>query len=134
MRRRTVIVGGMVLLAAGGTAAAIKLTQQDAKRIEEHTGLPPDQLEDDDLQQAMHELNIQQQEMTEADKAALAGQEGSSGVSSQPGQAAAPATSSPAGSDEPDYLSELEKLAELRDKGIITEDEFEAKKQQLLGL
>jgi Short C-terminal domain len=31
-------------------------------------------------------------------------------------------------------LNDLEKLAELRDKGIITPDEFEAKKKQILGL
>jgi hypothetical protein len=32
------------------------------------------------------------------------------------------------------HLEELEKLAALRDKGIITEEEFNAKKEQLLGL
>jgi len=31
-------------------------------------------------------------------------------------------------------LSELEKLAELKEKGIITEEEFNAKKKQILGL
>ena len=31
-------------------------------------------------------------------------------------------------------LDELEKLAALRDRGIVTEDEFQAKKRQLLGL
>lgn len=31
-------------------------------------------------------------------------------------------------------MDELEKLARLRDKGIISEEEFEAKKKQLLGL
>lgn len=31
-------------------------------------------------------------------------------------------------------LDQLEKLASLRDKGIITEDEFQAKKKQILGL
>lgn len=31
-------------------------------------------------------------------------------------------------------LSYLEKLAELKDKGIITQEEFEQKKKQLLGL
>lgn len=31
-------------------------------------------------------------------------------------------------------FDQLEKLAELKDKGIITEKEFEAKKKQLLGL
>lgn len=32
------------------------------------------------------------------------------------------------------YLVELEQLAALRDRGIITDDEFNAKKRQLLGL
>lgn len=32
------------------------------------------------------------------------------------------------------YLDELEKLAALRDKGILTEEEFLSKKRQLLGL
>jgi thermostable 8-oxoguanine DNA glycosylase len=36
--------------------------------------------------------------------------------------------------EEPSYLEELEKLAELRDKGVITEEEFDAKKKQLMGL
>jgi hypothetical protein len=33
-----------------------------------------------------------------------------------------------------DSLSRLEKLAELRDKGIVTEDEFNQKKQEILAL
>lgn len=32
------------------------------------------------------------------------------------------------------YIEELERLADLRDKGIITEDDFNAKKSKLLGL
>jgi hypothetical protein len=39
----------------------------------------------------------------------------------------------PAGG-EPDYMAELEQLAELKNAGIITEEEFEAKKKQLLGI
>lgn len=35
---------------------------------------------------------------------------------------------------ESDYLNELEKLAELKDKGIITTEEFEKKKKQILNL
>ena len=31
-------------------------------------------------------------------------------------------------------LADLEKLAELRDKGIVTSEEFEAKKREILGL
>jgi hypothetical protein len=45
-------------------------------------------------------------------------------------QSAPPA---PAGG-EPDYTAELEKLAKLRDEGVITPDDFEAKKKQLLGI
>ena len=33
-----------------------------------------------------------------------------------------------------DYIKELQQLAELRETGIISSEEFEAKKQQLLGL
>jgi cytochrome c-type biogenesis protein CcmH/NrfG len=117
------MVSGFVLLAAGGAYAAVKLSQQDADRIEEHTGLPPDQLEDQDLEQAMTELNIQSQPLTEEDQAAL-GQES--------GEAAAPQADAAGG--EESYLEELEKLGELRDKGIITDEEFEAKKKELLGL
>jgi hypothetical protein len=43
------------------------------------------------------------------------------------GRLAAPAA-------EPDYTQELEKLADLRDKGVISDTDFEAKKEQILGL
>jgi hypothetical protein len=45
-------------------------------------------------------------------------------------QQAAPA---PAGA-EPEYMAELEQLAKLRDQGIVSPEEFEAKKKQILGL
>jgi hypothetical protein len=32
------------------------------------------------------------------------------------------------------YIDELEQLASLRDRGIITDDEFAAKKRQILGI
>jgi membrane protease subunit (stomatin/prohibitin family) len=47
----------------------------------------------------------------------------------EPGQQ--PAAAAPAA---PDYMAELEKLAQLRDQGVITADDFEAKKKQLLGI
>jgi hypothetical protein len=34
----------------------------------------------------------------------------------------------------PDYAAELEQLARLRDQGVITADDFEAKKRQILGI
>ncbi len=47
-------------------------------------------------------------------------------------QAAAPAA--PAAPAEPDYAAELEQLAQLKNQGILTEEEFEAKKKQILGI
>ena len=35
---------------------------------------------------------------------------------------------------EADYTAELEKLAKLRDEGVISTEDFEAKKKQLLGI
>ena len=40
----------------------------------------------------------------------------------------------PAASEEPDYAAELEQLAQLKAQGILTEEEFEAKKKQILGI
>jgi hypothetical protein len=73
VRRRRVIVGGAVVLAASAGAKAVKLSQQDAQKIEEATGMPPEDLEDQDLQEAMTELNIQSQPVTPEDEAAVAG-------------------------------------------------------------
>jgi len=43
-----------------------------------------------------------------------------------------PAAAAPAAA--PDYAAELEKLAGLRDQGVITAEDFEAKKKQILGI
>jgi Short C-terminal domain len=40
----------------------------------------------------------------------------------------------PAPAAAPDYTAELERLAQLRDQGVITAEDFEAKKKQLLGI
>jgi Short C-terminal domain len=48
----------------------------------------------------------------------------------EPAEAAAPAPAL----TEPGYAGELERLAQLRDQGIITNEDFEAKKKQLLGI
>ena len=109
----------MVLAAGGAAYAAVKLAQRDADRIEQYTGVPVEELSDQDLHGAMDELGIQSIEMDEQDYAAL---------DAKPGAAPAEASA------EPSYLEELEKLAALHDQGIITEEEFQAKKAQLLGL
>ncbi len=49
-------------------------------------------------------------------------------------QAAAAAPAAPAEPAMPDYAAELEQLAQLKAQGILTEEEFEAKKKQILGI
>ena len=98
------------LLAVGGTAAvAYKIGKNNAQKVEQHTGKSFDDLSEDELATAMDDLNI---ELPEDDESY---DDGSS-------------------ADEPDYIDELERLAELRDKGIISNEDFEAKKNKLLGL
>ena len=50
------------------------------------------------------------------------------GRQEQPAEAAPPAPA------EPDYVGELERLSQLRDQGIISNEDFEAKKKQILGI
>ena len=52
------------------------------------------------------------------------------GRQEQPVEAAAPA----AAPSEPEYVGELERLSQLRDQGIISNEDFEAKKKQILGI
>ena len=66
-RRRIALAGGMVAFGVH------KMSQNQAKQIEEHTGVPPEELEDDDLNEAMTELGISGQELTAEDRAAGAG-------------------------------------------------------------
>ena len=108
-RRRILLVGG--LLAFG----AYKLSKKDAQRIEEHTGTNPEEMTDEELEQAMDELNIEKQYRDDSDQEY---------VEDAPAQEAA----------EPSYLDELERLSQLKDEGVITKEEFEDKKKQLLGL
>jgi uncharacterized protein HemX len=49
-------------------------------------------------------------------------------------QQAAAAAAAPAAPAEPDYTAELEQLAQLKAQGILTEEEFQAKKKQILGI
>jgi hypothetical protein len=50
----------------------------------------------------------------------------------EPVEAAAP--SPPSAAPEPEYMAELERLAQLRDQGVVSEEEFQAKKKQILGI
>jgi hypothetical protein len=49
-------------------------------------------------------------------------------------QMAAQQAAAPAAPAAPDYAAELEQLAQLKAQGILTDEEFEAKKKQILGI
>lgn len=106
--RRGSVLGSM--LALGGTAAvAYKIGQNSVKQVEQHTGKSFDSLSEEELTSAINDLDIDlpADDQDEGDEAYI---------------------------DEPDYIDELERLAGLKEKGIITEEEFQVKKKELLGL
>lgn len=105
-RRRIILVGGLIAL------GAYKLSKKDVDRVEEHTGKKAEDLTDEELDQAMDDLNISKEEMTDEEWEQV----------------------DKADAEEDDYIEQLERLAELRDQGILTDEEFEAKKKQLLDL
>jgi hypothetical protein len=109
------LVGGLV------GYGVYKFSTRDAQRIEEHTGVDPEELDDAELEQAMRDLNIEQQKVTSADL-------------EQGGQqaASAPAAGASAAGGSMGYLDELTQLASLHEKGILTDAEFDAKKKQIL--
>ena len=55
-------------------------------------------------------------------------------ASRQQPQPAAYAEPAPPAAAEPEYVGELERLAQLRDQGILSDEEFAAKKAQILGI
>ena len=71
---------------------------------------------DEELERAMDDLGIEKQRRDASDVE----------VGTEP--ATAPAAASPSPADE------LAKLAELRNQGVLTDAEFEAQKQKILGL
>jgi hypothetical protein len=136
-RRRILLTGGLVAIAVAGTATAVKMIQRDAQRIEAHTGKKPEDLSEEQLEAAINDLDIETQELTDADVSAI---EAAGPEEATPSAPAAPAPVVPATPTAPsppaqaDYITELKRLAELRDMGIITPEDFEAKKKQLLGI
>ena len=111
----------MALLAVGGTAAvAYKIGKGNAQKVEQYTGKPFDDLSEEELATAMDDLNI---ELPDEDEGEVGDQFEDQAYDDEDDYA-----------DEPDYIDELERLAGLKEKGIISQEEFEAKKKQLLGL
>lgn len=126
-RRRIILVGGMIAL---GTSAVHKYSQKDVEKIEQQTGKPAEELTDEELQQATQQLNLQPQEMSDEEWDAV---EAADAEDDAADDASGGVASTPAGPPD-DYISQLERLAGLRDKGILTDEEFQAQKTKLLGM
>ena len=122
--RRRMVIGGMVVLGVG--YGAYKLTQTQVQQVEQKTGTKAEDLSEEELEGAMDELGIEAQEPTDEEIAML---EAADESDKKPATQAA----STEKIDE-SYLDELERLASFRDQGIITQEEFDAKKKDLLGL
>ena len=104
-RRRILLVGGMVAVGYAG----YKLSKRDVERVEEQTGQSADELTDEQLEQAMDQLGIEKETMSDEEFAAAEKADA-----------------------EPSYLDELERLGKLHEQGILTDEEFETKKKELL--
>jgi hypothetical protein len=117
-------MGGMTMLLLGD--AAYKIAAAEAERLQEYAGRPPEDLSPQELEQAMDALEIPDRPLTQAERSAVEAEatDAASWVpADEPGAAASPT-----------FETDLEKLASLRDRGIISEEDFQTKKKQILGL
>ena len=106
-RRRILLVGGLVAVGYAG----YKMSKKDVQRVEEHTGTSADELTDAQLEQAMDQLGIDKETMSDEEWGEVEKAD-----------------------QDADYVAEIERLSELHEKGILSDAEFEAKKKQILGI
>ncbi|MBX3058127.1 MAG: SHOCT domain-containing protein [Anaerolineae bacterium] len=90
--------------------------------------MKPEDLSEQQLEQALNDLEIDTDELTDAEVAAMEADDDAPAAAATPSAPAAPAA------PPDDYITQLERLGALRDQGILTDEEFEAKKRQILGL
>ena len=102
------LVGGLV------GYGVYKMSTRDAERVEQKSGVSAEEMTDEELAQTMDELGIDKQRIESSDQEV-----------DDASAAASPGTGSAA--------EELTKLAALHDQGVLTDAEFEAQKQKLLG-
>ena len=104
-----------MLMAGRIAAVSYKLGKNNVQQIEQYSGKPIDQMNEEELNASMNNLGIE-----------LPAEEGAEYADDE--------YYDDAPAQGPDYMQELEQLAGLRDQGIISDADFEAKKKQLLGL
>jgi DNA replication protein DnaD len=72
-RRRRLIIGGMLIV--GSTSAMRKMSQEDAQKIQQTTGKSPEEMEPEELDQAMAQAGVQSHPVTAEDQQAMASAE-----------------------------------------------------------
>jgi non-canonical (house-cleaning) NTP pyrophosphatase len=72
-RRRRVMVAGAVVV--GTAESMVKLSQQDAQKIQATTGKAPEDMDEQELQQAMQQSGVQAQPVTAEDQQAMSAAE-----------------------------------------------------------
>jgi Short C-terminal domain len=55
-------------------------------------------------------------------------------AAAQPEPQAAPPPAAPPAAQQPDDMAQIQQLAAMKDQGLLTEEEFQAKKKQILGI
>lgn len=68
-RRRRLLIGGMVVV--GASHSMRKMSHEDAQKIEQATGVPPEEMSEEELDAAMQQQGIQAHPVTEADQHAM---------------------------------------------------------------
>jgi hypothetical protein len=89
----------------------------------------------DAMRQQAEAMAAAQAAQAEAMAAAQAAQAAtaSAAAGSTPSASGAPASPAPTASSGDDRIAQLERIAGLRDRGVLTEDEFQAEKRRILG-
>ena len=68
-RRLRIMVAGAVVV--GAANAMVKLTHKDAEKIQQTTGKAPEDMSEEELQQAMQQAGVQAQPLTPEDQQAM---------------------------------------------------------------
>lgn len=114
-------------MVVGTGALAYKIGSSQKKQIEKASGVPIEEMTDEEIQKYIKENDIPVEQLSDSDQASVAAagpveyEDDDEEYEDEPADAS-------------DYTAELEKLSDLRDKGILTDEEFAAKKKQILGL
>ena len=136
MRRRG--VGRSVLRTAATTAVVVGTARAVGGAMDSHAAnKQAEQQAQIDAQQAAYDsqaqLQQQQYEMQQMQQQMAAMQAQQAQVAAPPPPPPAPAPVAAAAPASPDLMAQLQQLAQMRDAGILSDEEFAAAKTKLLG-